>query len=154
MKNKKNIYILLPAVILVWGLVGYRIFSVVQPSNNTSGQVRVTAFKPKVVEETTPFTIRANYRDPFLGSLAQKKSTKKKAVSVAYKKLKIPFPTITYKGMVAGEGNNRVFLITINGAQFFFKKRATHKEVKLLRGNHKEIVVQFKGQQQTVAIPK
>jgi len=56
--------------------------------------------------------------------------------------------------MIASQDQRQVFLININGEQFFFKKRATHKEVKLVRGNKKEVVVLYRGQRKTIAIPK
>jgi len=154
MKNKKNIYILLPAVILVWGLLAYKIFFAVKSTNDVVEQLTVSKFKPKVVEETATFTISANYRDPFLGTMEQKEVPKKRATGVTKKKSVTPFPTIRYNGVISSQDKKQVFLITINGEQFFFSKRATHKEVKLLKGSKKEVVLQFKGQLRTVAIAK
>ena len=74
MKNKKNIYILLPAVILIWGLLGYRIFSGLKPSNTAEEKLTVRAFKPQELKESEPFTISTDYRDPFLGTYKKKAS--------------------------------------------------------------------------------
>jgi hypothetical protein len=56
---------------------------------------------------------------------------------------------------VSSKGKKKeVFLITIDGQQYFFKKNTVLQGVKLLRGNRKEIVVKFEGQQQSFTIEK
>jgi len=157
MKNKKNIYILVPAVLLVWGILGYRIFSTIKPTINTQQTTAITTqFKATALQENTQFTINTNYRDPFLGKLPKKQVIKsKKAQKTIIKKPKVPFPSITYKGLVSGKKNkSQVFLITINGQQYFFKKNTSHSLVKLIRGTTKEVTLIFQGQQQTFSIEK
>jgi len=158
MKNKKKIYILLTAVILVWGFLGYRIFSTVNPTKEKQ-QVAAssTSFRPQQIENTIDFTINTNYRDPFLGPDSyrdQKKQfikTKKPIKTIQ----KIPFPAIIYKGVVSAKGKQQqIFLITIDGQQFFFKKNNTFKDVKLLRGSDKQVVLKFQGQQNFFSIVK
>ena len=157
MKNKKNIYFLLPAVLLVWGLLGYRIFSSVNPTNKRQQTIATfNSFKPQLLQESEAFIINTDYRDPFLGTLAQKKIAKqKKSTNTISKKPTVPFPSIIYKGLVSPKGKQQqVFLINIDGQQYFFKKNNTHSEVKLLRGSNKRVVLKFQGQQQTFSIAK
>jgi len=157
MKNKKNIYILLTAVLLVWGILGYRIFLTVNPNNNKQQTaVASKSFKPQQLQELETFTINTDYRDPFLGSFSQKKSTKpKKPTKVIVKTSKIPFPAIIYKGLVSAKGKQQqIFLINIDGQQYFFMKNNTHKEVKLIQGSSKQVVLRFQGKQQSFAIAK
>ena len=157
MKNKKNIYILVPAVLLVWGILGYRIFSTIKPTINTQQTITaIMLFKTTTLEENTQFTINTNYRDPFLGKLPKKQAIKSKKVQKPIVKTpKIPFPTITYKGLVSGKKNkSQVFLISINGQQYFFKKSTSHSLVKLIRGTTKEVTLIFQEQQQTFPIEK
>ena len=156
MKNKKNIYILITAVLLVWGLLGYRIFSTVDPINKKQLTVSFSNFKPQLLQESETFAINTDYRDPFLGTLSQKKITKtKKTTNAISTKPKVPFPSIIYKGLVSSKKKNQqIFLISINGQQYFFKKNSTQKEVKLLSGTAKEVVLRFQGQKQTFALEK
>jgi len=154
MKNKKNIYFLLTAVLLIWGLLGYRLFSAVQP-NNASANLAVSdiSFEPNKFKESKPFTIRADYRDPFLGTIAtikrkNKKRTKKRKVLPLQ-----PFPQIIYKGLVSGQNNKQqVFIISIDGKQHFFKKNQSFQGVQLRNGNIKSITLKFQGQQQSFSI--
>jgi hypothetical protein len=157
MKNKKNIYILVPAVLLVWSILGYRLFSTIKPTVNAQQTTTaIVQFKATTLQENTQFTINTNYRDPFLGKLPKKQAIKSKKVQKSIVKMpKIPFPTITYKGLVSGKKNkSQVFLIAINGQQYFFKKNTSHNTVKLIRGTTKEVILTFQGQQQIFPIEK
>ena len=153
--KKKNIYILLPAVLIVWSILGYRIFSTINPTNTDQHELSITTqFKHQQFKEIEIFTINSNYRDPFLGGITKKENIKKTIRKVVNKTLEA-FPEIIYKGVVTGKNNNnQVFLITINGQQYFFKKNNIHKDVKLLRGTSKKVLLKFQGQQQTFSIAK
>ena len=155
MKNKKNIYFLVPAVLTVWGLLGYKIFSGLNPTVQDTVTIELgNQFTPKSIKESDKFTINTNYRDPFLGTFEkkQKKTVTKKRVPIVKKEL-VPFPSILYKGIVSPKGNNEtVFLVNINGQQYFFKKKEIFNEVKLLKGNTQEIVLQFHKQRKTFLI--
>lgn len=147
MKNKKNIYFLLPAVLLIWGFLGYRIFSPVQ-TNTTHTNLAITdiVFKPNAFKESAPFTIKANYRDPFLGTTA---AIKPKVTFKPQQLSKLPFPQVIYKGVVSSSNRQEVFIVNIDGKQYFFKKYQTHQGVKLISSNSKSITLKFQGQQQT-----
>jgi hypothetical protein len=68
MKNKKSIYVLAPAVLLVWALIIYRVSDGLQ-----SGDSYYTAlsYSPgeqlPVMADTFAYTLQLNYPDPFLG---------------------------------------------------------------------------------------
>ena len=118
--------------------------------NNTFSQ-----FVPEEMKEVDTFTIQANYRDPFLGKLYTKNIPKKAKSNV--KRTPIPtviFPPVTYNGMIAPKEPNRptLFLITINGKQQFMSIGKQIEDMKLLKGNDKEIIVSFKTLKKTIAI--
>ena len=154
MKNKKNLYILLPAVLVVWSLVIYRFYKGMNPSAVEIGPTEVTSnFTPELRESTTPFTINKEYRDPFLGTLSKKKSAAKKVVRSPNTDPEETFPTIIYKGLVSAKGtNNRVFLIGVNGQQYYFKVKSTNDGITLVTGNSKEVTLQYGNRRQTFAI--
>lgn len=155
MKNKKNIYILLPAVLIVWGLVGYRIFSTITPKTTFHQQNTAYTFALKPLHQQERFSIRANYRDPFLGTINSPQKVKRKTKKAEPPIARNPFPEIDYKGLVSGSGDSSpVFIIAVNGQQFFFKKNTSFAEVKLVKGNNKEVVLRFKGRQQSFSISK
>ncbi len=154
MKNKKNIYLLVPAVLLIWGIVGYKIYA----SLNSTNEVAIVdnnaiEFKPEVIKDVEKFSISANYRDPFLGKLVN--NTKKTSNSVK-KKVKpiVIFPEITYNGMVSPKETDReaLFLITINNKQQFLSVGKQIDGVRLLNGNSKEIIIGFQNNKKTISI--
>ena len=157
MKNKRNIYFLLPAVLIIWGILIFKIINGLNPTiDNTRNNEITGQFTPKSLKKSETFTIKTDYRDPFLGTLKQKKSTKAKPKnSQVVKKERLPFPDIVFKGIVSPKGNNEnVFFIIVNGQQHLYKNNTEHDGVKLLKGNSQKITLQFQGQQQTFQIEK
>lgn len=152
MKNKKNIYFLVPAVLFIWGIIGYKIYATINPSDDTVMTKNTTLdFKPEEIKEVEKFTINANYRDPFLGKSEAIKATKHVSNKIAPI---IEFPSIIYKGMIAPKQSNRttIFLVTINNAQQFLSIGKQVDGVKLLNGNSKEITISFQKTKKTVPI--
>ena len=152
MKNKKNIYILVPAVLLIWGFIGYKIYATL----NSTDVVAITEndlvdFKPEEIKEVEKFTISANYRDPFLGKLFTKNTTKP-----VIKKPKpiVEFPKISYNGMVSPKEPDRptLFLITIRKTQQFLSIGKQIDGIKLLKGNSKEVTISFQNIKKIVPI--
>jgi len=154
MRNKKNIYFLLPAVLLIWGLLGYRLFSAVQPNNTSTDLVTSDiSFEPNKFKESEPFTIMTNYRDPFLGTITTANRKNKKSTNKRKSQPIEPFPQIVYKGLVSSQNNKQqIFIIGLDGKQHFFKKNQSINGVKLRKGNAKSISLKFQGQQQTFSI--
>ncbi len=151
MKNKKNIYFLIPTVLLIWGIIGYKIVKSINPSQpNATTRVAIADFKPKELVVSKPYTINANYRDPFLGSIA----TNKKKVKRVVQKKSIVFPSVQYVGFIApiGKKKSPVFILKIYGQQELLKKRETAQELQLVSGNQKEIVLKYKGVKKTFSI--
>ena len=157
MKNKKNIYILLPAVLIVWGILIFKLISGLNPTTPTSqNSQQVGQFTPKQLTQAETFTIQADYRDPFLGTFEKKKQRAVKRNTQPSAKIETtPFPSIEYKGIVSPKGKNeKVFLVRINGTQHLFKRNNKFNDVKLLKGNAQEITLQFQKQVQTFQLEK
>ena len=73
MKNKKNLYILLPIVLLIWGAVMYQFFSfstIEELQTDTSNEF---VLKHIAIKERDTVAINVNYRDPFLGKMYSEK---------------------------------------------------------------------------------
>lgn len=154
MKNKKNIYLLVPAVLLIWGIVGYKIYATLNATNDVVMVDNNTIeFKPEVIKDVEKFSISANYRDPFLGKLV---NNAKKIGNPVKKKVKpiVIFPEITYNGMVSPKETDRstLFLITIDKKQQFLSVGKQIDGVRLLKGNSKEIIIVFQNNKKTISI--
>ncbi|HEX8269333.1 MAG TPA: hypothetical protein VF581_05535 [Flavobacterium sp.] len=143
MKNKRSIYILLPAVLLIWGSVLYQFFSL---SDGGSTQLQISNDfddEPHAELKKDTFSINVNYRDPFLGTIPKsyvppakpRKVVKDKAESLLW-------PTIIYKGTVSdNKEKSQVFLLIINGRTCLMKKGSVEDDVLLKRGDRRQVEV-------------
>lgn len=146
MKNKKNIYILLPVVLLIWGMVIYRFFSF-SVTEVQDIQIQNDILKPIAVKQRDTFEIDVNYRDPFLGKIYLSESNKTKNVRRKREsEQQILWPQIIYKGIVSDTKNKKkVFMLVINGQTYLMKEKETEQEMTLKSGNKESIVVKYKG---------
>lgn len=152
MKNKKNIYILLPLVLLVWGAVLFQLFSFTNPDEVSAPDNPEFTFKPMKVNKRESFNINVNYRDPFLGKMyANETNAKpKKTHSVSPKTFKQPealvWPKITYKGSIAdSKGKNTIYMLIIDGKNYYMKIGDTENDVFLKSGDKESVYVKYKG---------
>lgn len=148
MKNKKLIYILIPLVVALWGTIIYRIFHTVN-NKNTDSAINKNIFTSTMQNQTVPdtFSIHPVYSDPFLrhknhntnhskiqtqGSTnveKVKKITKPEPSPVA----SLPWPGITYNGLVKNQKSNKqLAMVQINGQAGIMQVGDILSEVKLL----------------------
>ena len=154
MKNKRNTYILLSAVLILWGIIGYRVFaSFKPPKENNNGLLKTEKFHSKEITAKETYIIQANYRDPFLGTI--KKRKKKTSVVPKSKKEKIIFPNVEYKGVFSSNvKKNTVYLIKINNKKEMFKIKEVHQDVRLLQGDTENITLKYKTKKQIFYLNK
>ncbi len=100
-----------------------------------------------VLEQIKPkdtFSIKADYRDPFLGTIhIKKKRTKNKITKTSPK---IQFPSIAYTGLITDQQNKQhVFFVTINNTQYLMQSKSEKDGVTLLTGSKSSIKVRYKG---------
>lgn len=66
MKNKKLKYVLIPLVIIVWGLIFYKVFSYSNDDEPILVVSQNTNIKTEVIQEKDSFELSLQYADPFL----------------------------------------------------------------------------------------
>lgn len=145
LKGKKSLYILLPIVVFIWGAIIVQVvgaFSNDDPVINNTASITVA---PVETKEREVFTIGVIERDPFLGTLYEPKKKIVQSKPVV-KKPVLAWPSITYKGVVSGQGNkNAIYLIDINGTDQLMKVRQTVSDITLIRGGSNSIRLRYKG---------
>ena len=99
MKKEKKTYLLLAVVLVIWGVLAFQIFKAVNPSEEVV-PVFTTTQKTNLIklEKRDTFSIVANYRDPFLGTLPKSSIPKKKKRQS--KKEVVPEKDIRYTGFI------------------------------------------------------
>lgn len=148
MKKQYKTYILIVAVLIVWGIIGVQIFNYLNPKEEALPTIesKQKVFRKKK-EHKESYTVKTHQRDPFLGKLLVKpvvKRTKKKAAPVV-------FPPIQYHGIIES-GKKKSFIVSINGVQSVLKAGQTINEVRLLSGNKKQISIRYKGTNKAVML--
>jgi len=146
-KNKRNIYFLVLAVLIVWGLIGYKIYDAIKPNEliiNATDEL--TDFKPEELKIQDTFSIQPIYRDPFLGKTFIKKRPFAKKISNAQLMEEDSFPLIQFNGIIAPKqkGRETLYLVVINKNQYFFSIGQQIDGVKLLKGTTKKITLRYK----------
>lgn len=139
LKNKKTLYILVPLVVLIWGMIGFRIWAGF--NNDTTNYLLEPTYSEPITEilAVDTFSIIANYRDPFLGKIQAPKpkpiKTKKKPTPVI-KKLEpiLRWPTIIYGGMIKNQKTSKLIaMIKINGRDNLMSVGNVVSEVRLVK---------------------
>ncbi|SFZ93401.1 hypothetical protein SAMN05428642_103112 [Flaviramulus basaltis] len=148
MKNKTKTYILLTLVLGIWGVIGYRIMSALNPTAPEMAKTNFdVSFNPKKNTALDTFSIQTSERDPFLGTLY----IKKKIASKPIKTETVNWMPIIYHGTVSGqEGKNQIFVVSINSEQHLMKQGQTINDVTFIRGNKSQINLSYKGERKTI----
>ncbi|TPN87679.1 hypothetical protein [Aquimarina algicola] len=153
LKSKKSLYILLPLVVFIWGAIIFQVlgaFSDDDPIFNENTQIDVSEITTK---EREVFTIEPLERDPFLGTLYQPKKKKSKSTKPrVQKQTAFLWPNIQYKGLVSGNNNNAIYLISINGVDQLMKVKQTIDQVTLIKGASSTIRLKYKGKTKNFTI--
>ena len=123
MKNKKVIYLLAPLVLIIWGLVLYRIFRISGGEEPMPNQ-RSTVIAPDTnqLKKNKPFSIVADYRDPFLGTYTVKRKKPPSSTAKGGLKKKPPtpppvavnWPVVSYGGVIINQqSNQQIAIVTV-----------------------------------------
>lgn len=151
MKNKTKTYLLLAAVLAIWGIIGFKIMSTLNPeAPEVKKQDEMVVFTPKSHTVKDTFSIRPAQRDPFLGTLYAKKQ-ENPAPRTPKPKEAFVWISITYHGTVSKQDSKeKLCILSINGQQHIMKIGQEVQEVKLVKASNTEILVNYKGQRKTV----
>ncbi len=141
---------LLIVVIMVWGAIGFKIWSGL--NNHVAEQIvqnSIEEFSPKNTIVADAFSIQEVSRDPFLGTIKRKASTPKKRIF----KQPIEWIPIVYKGLIKNtKTKQQVYVVQINNMEHLLKRGNVIEGVTLIKGDSKNIVVGYKGAQKTIEI--
>lgn len=147
--------LLLPIVIVIWVLVGYKIVNGVNTGNDVAVATPFEAsFVPKVQEAQESFTISLAERDPFLGTLTTAKPKKRPSKQPIQSNVPAKDdPKVVFGGLIKRQGSSKqVFVISVNGKQYLYKKGQTIDGVKLISGNAKRITVGYNRKTQKITL--
>ena len=151
MKNK-GAYLLLPLVLALWILIGYRIYKYIRHPDvilvNKQAE-DITTSPVSYIPDT--FNIEANYRDPFLGSIYPHEEAKSIVKTASIPKplaaVKSPWPVIIYKGIIRNKDSNKALaLLTVNGKLKSLTENDNLNGIKVIAIERDSLTVTFEGE--------
>lgn len=147
MKGNKNIKILLPAVIVVWGLLIYKIVDAFSSENIAVTRIQKTNFKPPKGIKKDTFSLLPIEVDPFLGTTYTKSKTASQNINAIHKpKIEKQWPSIGYFGIVTDKNSPiSVYIVSINGQQYLLKKGDTLQKLRVIKGSEENIFIRYEG---------
>lgn len=127
MKNKKLSWILLPAVLAIWGMIGWKIYAAVNGEEETfTGEPAQAELPTDTSVVPDEYTLLLDYRDPFFEKKPQPKQNTagvKKAEPVPVKNsapVITQWPSVSYGGLVRQtQSGKTVGFLIVNGASHF-----------------------------------
>ncbi len=155
MKNKKLQWVLLPLVLLIWGAVGYKLYSGVQgeelpPVKKVSREQVLT-----VEEDSLEYVLSLNYPDPFLKNSRSLRSSVKTTtttskpkpeakVKVTVKPTPVRWPDVAYKGQIEKRANEQaLYIIEIDKVVYFMHKGMQQAKLTLLEVYPDSVQMQY-----------
>ena len=113
MRSSKNIYYLLPVVLLIWIVIAYKVINYMKPKDTAliGGK---TIKKTSLNTKTDTFVLKLNYRDPFLEYAIHSDVSKRSSVKAPTKispTMPVQFPEIKYHGIVTNRNTNKTIAI-------------------------------------------
>ena len=129
MKDKRLLYVLLPAVVIIWIVIGYRLYGAMKGDDFAPSSTRMIA--PVVDNERSePYRLQLNYADPFLkkeskvfkaaGEPLSRQTSSLPAVSqkTTNVSLTVDWNNLAYFGMIENtKTTHRVGIVTLNGVR-------------------------------------
>ena len=134
MKNKKSIYILLPSVLIIWGIIFWKVFS---GGDDQSLQVVQPSIKPLMQAEEQiqdVMELAYNYSDPFLRSLDKPQKTTEAPEPKPVKKLNrvVRWPMVEYSGAVKSRRKkSKVGMLKISNRNFLVREKRVYKDIEV-----------------------
>ena len=159
MKNKISAKFLLPLVLAIWGLIGWKFYAAMNGNEKPPAmhkEPNAVSRKTEIISDSVQLI--ANYRDPFLGQQNEPRIVKPKTFSSTTSKpvkTEIPKPVfvdlkINYYGLVKRNGDSKaVGFLSINGNSHFVQSGQIIDELKILH-LWKDSVELLKGKEKLV----
>lgn len=139
---------MVPVVIAIWAFVFYNIFGKKdKPDNDSLHSANTTRLNNTTQQPVDTFSIKADYRDPFLDKLMagdQPKSVSViKAPSVKVQTV-TAWPQLAYFGIIKNQtGNKQIALLQINGKQSRMQLNQMAGEITLMKITKDSVQVKF-----------
>jgi hypothetical protein len=157
MKNKKLIYILIPLVVVIWGLIVFRIIKQIHHSQKPEiGNAIYSKGKLSITDNDSSKLI-LKYRDPFLNGMTRKNyASRSESIFgnnsnlTTVPKPTINFPATKYSGLVTNSKNkHKLGLLKIDNKDFLVQEGDLVSGEKIIKLHADSVIISFKKAKKT-----
>lgn len=160
-QNRKNLYLLVPLFIAVWGIIIFQIVDGFEEKTTPLVIKDNTLEEIKFIKDTFDFSITLNYKDPFKITKSKEKSIitqRQLTTTVIHKKVKqikekqvknIFWPTIKFSGLVKSSNNKQVALLSISNKGYLVNEGDVIEEIKVLEVRKDSVELLFNNEHKT-----
>lgn len=150
LKGKGSLYILFPLVVIIWGIIIYKIVKVFEDKPVTFRVTQMSEEERVTEISKDTFSLLPQEQDPFLGHTYKKPENSKPSKAANSATGKVEWPEIVYLGLVSDTGKaSTIHVVQINGKQFLLEKGNTADGVKLLLTGSNNVTFLFRGSRKT-----
>jgi len=161
--------VLLPAVLIVWGLVAWRIYDGLNPEEENFQANFSSGSQTYFEAATDTFQLMANYSDPFLdrslikfgskrpatGSTGQPQNQQKrpKPQQKPITQRKMQWPEVVYKGFIKNHGSgDQQAVLSVNNRENIMRQGDVFQSVELLAISKDSVEVRFGGEEKRLGL--
>jgi len=126
MKNKGTTVLLTIIFFVVWGTIGYKLYSNTHSSDAVVPTGLPVHFSPPKMEESEDYSLSLEYDDPFVS-----KKTEKKVDKESNTINQVNWPDIKYKGCIY-HGKSKMGIVEIHGKSCFVRKGEIVEKIKIV----------------------
>lgn len=142
-KAKKSLYLLFPLVVIIWGLLIYKVVGAISAEPKPVESVVLPSTRNIERVKTDTFSLNPLNRDPFLGHLYRKPKPKLTKNPVPKQ---IEWPAIEYSGLISATGKkSKIHILRVNGKEFLIEEGKVAAEIKVLNSEDSAVILQYKG---------
>lgn len=158
MKNKKLLYVLIPSVIILWGVIIYKVLSGAAYEDTIMTDV-TSGNSIAISAADTFFTIKADYADPFLKKYVPRNTSSntelsgetRRPVPAAPPPRPVNWPEITYAGKIENNSSKTgTYLISVNRQNYLMGINNEAAGITLAKAWDDSVVVSMLGQVKTI----
>ena len=155
MKGKQMQYLLLILVVIIWGIIAYRLYSSWLPQNNYRFDGNIALSNDSITKSLMDsFDLKLNYADPFLYEQYTPNQTnrsnnlgkKKESMQIIQEEP----PSIIYKGYSLNNNSITRINLLINGKRYTTKPNSKVEEILISKCYRDSIIVVWKGKNKTI----
>ena len=145
LKNKTSLYLLFPLVIIIWGVVIYKLVGAFKDEPVIiPARPRAMGEIVKRVQRDT-FSLLPIDRDPFLGHYYKKPVQAKAKPEIPVQK--VEWPEISYLGMISDTGkSSEIHILQLNGRQLILEKNQVAEEIRIISSKAGQVTLLYKGE--------